>query len=108
MVSYEQARQSALALPEAIERDHHERPLFRVAGKIFATLWDEHMNVLLDEGGILAAVQGAPETCAANGSGFRILLPTPDTGHQIATTRIPTSREGGGSVAAMDPGAQAP
>jgi hypothetical protein len=57
------ARRLALALPEAIEQDHHGRPSFRVAGKIFATLWDEeHMNVMLDEGGILAAVQRDPQT----------------------------------------------
>jgi hypothetical protein len=64
MVSREQARQLALALPEAVEQDHHGRPSFRVAGKIFATQWDEdHMNVLLDEGGILTAVHDQPETC---------------------------------------------
>ena len=64
MVSPEQARQLALALPEAVEQDHHGRPSFRVGGKIFATLWDEsHMNVMLDEGGILTAVQAEPGTC---------------------------------------------
>jgi hypothetical protein len=63
MVSREQARQLALALPEAVEQDHHGRPSFRVADKIFATLWDEdHMNVMLDEGGILTAVHREPET----------------------------------------------
>jgi hypothetical protein len=51
-------------LPEAVEQDHHGRPSFRVAGKIFATQWDEdHMNVMLDEGGIRTAVQSDPETC---------------------------------------------
>jgi hypothetical protein len=65
MVSREQARRLALALPEAVEQDHHGRPSFRVAGKIFATLWDEdHMNVILDEDGILTAVQSEPEACA--------------------------------------------
>ena len=59
----EDARRLALALPEAVEQDHHGRPSFRVAGKIFATLWDEeHMNVMLDEGGILTAVQQDPKT----------------------------------------------
>jgi hypothetical protein len=58
------ARRLALALPEAIEQDHHGRPSFRVAGRIFATLWDEHhLNVMLDEPGILTAVQEHPETC---------------------------------------------
>jgi hypothetical protein len=35
----EEARRLALAQPEATEQDHHGRPSFRVAGKIFATLW---------------------------------------------------------------------
>jgi len=63
-ISGEQARQFALALPEAIEQNHHGRPSFRVGSKIFATLWDEnHMNVMLDEGGILTAVESEPEIC---------------------------------------------
>ena len=65
MVSVEQARALALSLPEATEQDHHGRPSFRVAGKIFATLWDEsHMNVMLDEPGILTAARSEPESCA--------------------------------------------
>ncbi len=61
MVSREQIRRLALALPEVVEQDHHGRPSFRVAGRIFATLWDEgHMNVMLDEPGIHTAVQGSP------------------------------------------------
>ena len=64
MTSTEQARRLALALPEAVEQDHHGRPSFRVAGKIFATLWDErHMNVMLDEPGILTVVADIPEAC---------------------------------------------
>jgi hypothetical protein len=64
MVSREEARQLALALPEAVEQDHHGRPSFRVAGRIFATQWDaEHVNVMLDEGGILTAIQSQPDTC---------------------------------------------
>ncbi len=65
MISRERIRELALALPETVERDHHGRPSFRVAGKIFATLWDEgHMNVMLDEAGILTAVQAHPDACA--------------------------------------------
>jgi hypothetical protein len=65
MVSVEQARRLALSLPDATEQDHHGRPSFRVAGRIFATLWDsEHMNVMLDEPGILTAVQAHPSVCA--------------------------------------------
>jgi len=64
VVSLEHARGLALALPEAVELDHHGRPSFRVGGKIFATQWDdEHMNVMLDEDGILTAVHDEPETC---------------------------------------------
>ena len=57
-VSANEARALALSLPEALEFDHHGRPSFRVGGRIFATLWNEdRMNVMLDEGGILTAVQ---------------------------------------------------
>jgi hypothetical protein len=65
MVSTDEARRLALSLPNAVEQDHHGRPSFRVAGRIFATLWDpEHMNVMLDEPGILTAVQAHPDVCA--------------------------------------------
>jgi hypothetical protein len=60
----EEARALALSLPEAVEQDHHGRPSFRVGGKIFATLWsEERMNVMLDEGGVLTAVETAPDAC---------------------------------------------
>lgn len=63
-VSRRQARQIALTLPEAVEQDHHGRPSFRVGGKIFATQWDDdHMNVMLDEGGIRTAIHDAPAAC---------------------------------------------
>jgi hypothetical protein len=65
MVSHAQLREIALGLPEAVEADHHGRPSFRVAGKIFATLWDaDYVNVMLDEGGVLTAVQADPDACA--------------------------------------------
>lgn len=65
MIAIELARKLALELPEAGEQDHHGRPSFRVRGRIFATLWDQHhMNVMLDEAGILTAVQSRPEVCA--------------------------------------------
>jgi hypothetical protein len=61
----EQARAAALGLPETVEQDHHGRPSFRVAGRIFATLWDaEHLNVMLDEPGIRTAVQARPDACS--------------------------------------------
>jgi hypothetical protein len=63
-LSPQEARLLALSLPEAVEADHHGRPSFRVGGKIFATLWDEaRMNVMLDEDGILTAVESAPDVC---------------------------------------------
>ena len=59
-----EARRLALSLPHAVEQDHHGRPSFRVGGKIFATLWsDETMNVMLDEGGILTALDQNPDAC---------------------------------------------
>ena len=65
MVAVDDARRLALALPQAVEQDHHGRPSFRVAGKIFATLWDErHMNVMLDEPGIRTGVAAHPEVCS--------------------------------------------
>ncbi len=65
MVSTGEARRLALSLPDTVEQDHHGRPSFRVSGRIFATLWDpEHMNVMLDERGILTAVQAHPDVCA--------------------------------------------
>ena len=65
MVSREVAKTLALALPEAVEQDHHGRPSFRVAGRIFATQPDEqHLNVMLDEPGVLTAVQRLPTACS--------------------------------------------
>ncbi len=65
MISVPEARALALSLDGSVERDHHGRPSFRVDGRIFATLWDEQrMNVMLDEPGILTAVQTQPEICS--------------------------------------------
>lgn len=73
MISREEARELALALPEAVEQDHHGRPSFRIAGKIFATQWDdEHVNVMLDEGGILTAVDTHPTACESVRWGKRL------------------------------------
>jgi hypothetical protein len=64
MVSADEARRLALALPETLEQDHHGRPSFRVAGRIFCTQWDEaHVNVMLDEDGIRTAAQAHPAVC---------------------------------------------
>jgi hypothetical protein len=69
----EDARRLALALPDAVERDHHGRPSLRVAGKILATIWDERtMNVMLDEPGIRTAVAEHPNWCAERYWGKRL------------------------------------
>jgi hypothetical protein len=69
----EQAAGLALALPEAVQADHHGRPSFRVNAKIFATLPDPaHMNVMLDEPGIRTAVQAHPDACAERWWGKRL------------------------------------
>jgi hypothetical protein len=63
-VTPDDARSLALALAGTVEQDHHGKPSFRVGGKIFATLWsDEQLNVMLDEGGILTAVDAHPGVC---------------------------------------------
>jgi hypothetical protein len=48
-ISPDEACLLALALPGAVQADHHGRPSFRVEGKIFATLWEEaRLNVMLE------------------------------------------------------------
>ena len=79
MVPHDDVRRLALALPEVVEQDHHGRPSFRVAGRIFATLWDaDHMNAMLDEDGIRTAVQNSPDTCAERWWGRRLAAVTVD------------------------------
>jgi hypothetical protein len=103
----DQARELALALPEAGEQDHHGRPSFRVRGKIFATLWDpEHMNVMLDESGILTAVERHPDRCAPVHWGkrlaaVRVELPSTDASllaellHDAWEGKAPAALRGG-------------
>ena len=75
------ARRLALALPEAVEQDHHGRPSFRVGGKIFATLWDaDHINVMLDHGGIRTAVDQDPQRCEEVWWGRRLAAVRVDLG----------------------------
>jgi hypothetical protein len=68
------ARRIALALPQAVEQDHHGRASFRVAsGKIFATIWDERtMHVMVDEAGIRTAVAEYPDWCGERYWGKRL------------------------------------
>jgi hypothetical protein len=72
-VSSAEARRLALALPEAVEVDHHGKPSFRVGGAIFATLWDEcTLNAMLDEDGIRTAVHELPLACSERWWGRRL------------------------------------
>lgn len=68
-----EAREIALALPEAIEQDHHGFPSFRVRGRIFATLPDDAtLRVLLDDDAVDEAVAAAPEQCTVLRWGAKI------------------------------------
>ena len=56
--------QIALALPNSIEQDHHGRPSFRVAGRVYATAWDPtHVNIMLDEERTGSLVRQSPALC---------------------------------------------
>jgi hypothetical protein len=67
------ARRLALALPQAVEQDHHGIASFRVRGKTFATVPDDrHLRVMADEGDILAAVAEDPAACSQLRWGSRI------------------------------------
>ncbi|WP_354697369.1 hypothetical protein DSM112329_02994 [Paraconexibacter sp. AEG42_29] len=73
MVRTDAARSCALALPGCTEEDHHGRPSFRVCGRIFATLWTPRlMNVMVEEGRVMAAVEEHPRSCEVVRWGSRI------------------------------------
>jgi len=78
------ARGIALALPEAVEQDHHGFPSFRVRGRIFATLPDDDtLRVLLDPDAVEEAVAATPDQCSvlrwgAKVSGVAVHLPAAD------------------------------
>ena len=80
------ARELALALPEAVEQDHHGFPSFRVRGRIFATLPDAAtLRVMLDPDAVDEAVAAAPDQCSvlrwgAQVSGVAVHLPAADRG----------------------------
>ena len=64
MTTLAQARKLALALPETTEQDHHDMTSFRVKGKIFATVPDDHhLRIMVDEMEIRAAVAENPDAC---------------------------------------------
>lgn len=47
MVSADDIRRLALALPEAAEADHHGMPSFRRSGRIFATIHVAHPRMMV-------------------------------------------------------------
>ena len=47
MASPDDIRRLALALPEAVEADHHGMPSFRVRGKIFSTIHLAHPRMMV-------------------------------------------------------------
>lgn len=68
-----EARQLALALPEATEQDHHGMASFRVRGKIFATVPnDGHPRVMVEEAEICAAVAEYSTICTESYWGKRL------------------------------------
>ena len=62
MATPDDIRRLALALPEAIEADHHGMPSFRVGGRIFSTIHVSHprMMVKLDPEDQNNLAQGHP------------------------------------------------
>ena len=77
MITRDDIRRTALALPEAIEAPHFHRASFRVNGKIFCTLHDPEPRIMLklapedqhnlSDGAVILPVPGA---WGRNGSTF--------------------------------------
>jgi hypothetical protein len=62
----EDVRRLARALPEVEQYEHGGCPAFRLRGKRFASMLDaEGVNLMLDEGGIAAALALWPDACRA-------------------------------------------
>jgi hypothetical protein len=73
MVDLNELRYLALSFPDTTEDDHHDRPSFRVCGKIFATLPDDqHMNVMLDAQQARDALASSPGACVELWSGDHV------------------------------------
>ena len=96
----DEVRAIALALPDAVEQDHHGKPSFRVGGKIFATLWDDtRMNVMLDESGILTALDAHPGACIPVHWGKKLAavgVLYAEAGRELAAELLEDSWEGKG------------
>jgi hypothetical protein len=73
VISLGEARDLALALPEAAEADHWGNPSFRVRGRIFATVPDaEHLNVMIDPLDVDGVVRDDPAACSELAWGKRV------------------------------------
>ncbi len=65
MLTLDDARDMALALPEVAEQDHHGMASFRLRGVILATMPDDRtLRVMLDEDAIRAAVEENDDVCS--------------------------------------------
>ena len=81
MISLDDVRRTALALPEATEQDHHGMGSFRVRGKIFATVPDDtHIRVMVDEAEIRAVAAADPAACRELYWGARLAAVEVDLG----------------------------
>ena len=79
MVDLNELRYLALSFPDTSEDDHHDRPAFRVNGKMFATLPDDlHVNVLLDAQHAQDALALSPGVCEEFWSGEHLAGVTVD------------------------------
>jgi hypothetical protein len=64
VITIQQVRRLALALPEVVEQPHWGNPSFRIRGRIFATMPDKrHLNVMIEPFDVEAAVRSEPESC---------------------------------------------
>ena len=84
MLTEDDVRRLALALPEAAEAPHHGIPSFRVRGKIFATLRDPgYLNVMIAPELVDGTVAENPDCCepllwGKNVRGVRVRLGVAD------------------------------
>lgn len=80
MTSHDDARRIALGLPGAHEQPHFDKTSFRVYGRIFATVPDEHhLNVMIDPLDVDGVMRMHGEACeelwwGKKLSGVRVIL----------------------------------
>lgn len=84
----------ALALPAAVEQDHHGVPSFRVDGKIFATVPDpDHLHVMVGPERIRSLVQTRPDVWQGVRWGGRLACARVDLGATSAEVVGPLLEE---------------